>query len=403
MDVRRGLRVFFDSDLAGLFPFGRTADSAGPSLAFSAKLAAADGADHAGSASYFVALFRRHRRRHSLCEQRRVSRPRHFPGPAQCGLSRRADRPSGDRAGRWTGSCGRHRRIGGDPRGQGNLERHRLRDLRVSAPPFDRSARRPHRSRPRRPPQSASRHLLLSHRRAALRRCRRHSRRAYRPDDQGGAGGDVSRTADRPVEDDRQPKRVSASRRRRSFSAERSTPMSLRQRVLSSLRRSFADENLPLRLAFWDGDKFDFTPAPTVTIALRSPSLLRFLLTGQIGKLADAYIRGDLEVEGPIEEILAVGIRLAERIGKTSPLLAIASALHRLRRGGKKADAANIRHHYDISNEFYALWLDRTMTYSCAYFRRGDEDIDIAQAQKLEHICRKLRLAPGQKLLDIGC
>jgi cyclopropane-fatty-acyl-phospholipid synthase len=179
--------------------------------------------------------------------------------------------------------------------------------------------------------------------------------------------------------------------------------MSLRQRALNRIRNSLADENLPLRLAFWDGETFDFSPAPIVTLTLRSPSLLRFFLSGQMARLGDAYVHGELGVDGPVEDILAVGMRLAERIGKISPLVKSLSALNRLRPRSKKSDAANIQHHYDVSNEFYALWLDRTMTYSCAYFRRGDEDIDTAQAQKIDHLCRKLRLESGLRLLDIGC
>jgi cyclopropane-fatty-acyl-phospholipid synthase len=62
-----------------------------------------------------------------------------------------------------------------------------------------------------------------------------------------------------------------------------------------------------------------------------------------------------------------------------------------------------VRFHYDVSNEFYRLWLDADMVYSCAYFERGDESIDEAQRAKLDHLCRKLRLAPGDRLLDIGC
>jgi cyclopropane-fatty-acyl-phospholipid synthase len=179
--------------------------------------------------------------------------------------------------------------------------------------------------------------------------------------------------------------------------------MSLRQRALNRISRGLEGENLPLRLTFWDGEAFDFSARPSVTITLRSPSLLRYLATGDMSRLGDAYIRGDLSVEGPIEDILASGIRIAERIGKASPVLKVLSALGRLRPRSKKTDAENIRRHYDVSNEFYALWLDRTMTYSCAYFQRGDEDIDAAQQQKIEHICRKLRLEPGQRLLDIGC
>jgi cyclopropane-fatty-acyl-phospholipid synthase len=62
-----------------------------------------------------------------------------------------------------------------------------------------------------------------------------------------------------------------------------------------------------------------------------------------------------------------------------------------------------VRFHYDVGNEFYALWLDRQMVYSCAYFERGDESLESAQTAKLDYVCRKLRLAPGERLLDIGC
>jgi cyclopropane-fatty-acyl-phospholipid synthase len=66
-------------------------------------------------------------------------------------------------------------------------------------------------------------------------------------------------------------------------------------------------------------------------------------------------------------------------------------------------DRAAIRYHYDVGNDFYGLWLDRHMQYSCAYFGDGTEDLDTAQERKIEHICRKLRLQPGERLLDVGC
>jgi cyclopropane-fatty-acyl-phospholipid synthase len=69
----------------------------------------------------------------------------------------------------------------------------------------------------------------------------------------------------------------------------------------------------------------------------------------------------------------------------------------------RRRDAVAVRHHYDVGNDFYALWLDRRCIYSCAYFPTGTEDLDAAQEAKLEHICRKLRLQPGEHLLDIGC
>jgi cyclopropane-fatty-acyl-phospholipid synthase len=73
------------------------------------------------------------------------------------------------------------------------------------------------------------------------------------------------------------------------------------------------------------------------------------------------------------------------------------------RRHSRRRDATAVRHHYDVGNDFYALWLDARRIYSCAYFVTGTEDIDAAQEAKLEHICRKLRLRAGERLLDVGC
>ena len=69
----------------------------------------------------------------------------------------------------------------------------------------------------------------------------------------------------------------------------------------------------------------------------------------------------------------------------------------------RRGDREAIQHHYDVSNEFYQLWLDPRMVYSCAYFRKEGDSLETAQAQKLDHICTKLRLHPGERFLDIGC
>lgn len=178
--------------------------------------------------------------------------------------------------------------------------------------------------------------------------------------------------------------------------------MSLRNRFLSKLRDSLAPDPPPLRISFWDGEIFDFAPKPGVTIALRSKRLVRFFMTGNMGRLARAYVEGDIEVEGRLQDTLHIGITLAERLGK-SPLLRRLARLAVRRRHSKARDAAAVRYHYDVSNAFYRLWLDRNMVYSCAYFETGEEDLDTAQEQKLDHLCRKLRLEPGDRLLDIGC
>jgi cyclopropane-fatty-acyl-phospholipid synthase len=181
--------------------------------------------------------------------------------------------------------------------------------------------------------------------------------------------------------------------------------MSLRSRLLAALRARLGAESMPLRIVFWDGEAFDLASDPAVTITLHSRHLLRLFLTGGMGRLAEAYVTGELTADGRIEDVLRVGLALAERLGKM-PLLRRLAPLPGMRWGrrhNRERDAAAVRYHYDVSNEFYRLWLDRHMVYSCAYFVTGAEDLDTAQEQKLDHLCRKLRLSPGERLLDIGC
>jgi cyclopropane-fatty-acyl-phospholipid synthase len=178
--------------------------------------------------------------------------------------------------------------------------------------------------------------------------------------------------------------------------------MSLRNRFLTRLRDRLGDHPVPIRVGFWDGEVFDFAPRPTVSITLRSRRLLRWFLTGDMARLGRAYVAGEIEVEGRLHDVLQIGVALAERLGKSPALRGLLRLLRRFPHT-VAADSAAIRYHYDVSNDFYRLWLDRNMVYSCAYFETGEEDLDTAQEQKLDHICRKLRLQPGEKLLDIGC
>ncbi len=182
----------------------------------------------------------------------------------------------------------------------------------------------------------------------------------------------------------------------------------MRARVLAFVRRRLQFDPPPIRLCFSDGETFDLGPDPSVTIAIHSPRVLRALLAGDMGLLGDLYVAGDLTVEGPIDDVMNAGIRLAERIGRHRGLSLAGKALawlprNPLKRRTRRTDAEAISRHYDVSNDFYRLWLDRRMVYSCAYFRSGHEDIDEAQDNKLDHICRKLRLEPGDHMLDIGC
>ncbi|PZA07334.1 MULTISPECIES: cyclopropane-fatty-acyl-phospholipid synthase family protein [unclassified Meiothermus] len=150
------------------------------------------------------------------------------------------------------------------------------------------------------------------------------------------------------------------------------------------------------------------TQAAQATVVLH-PRLLERLAPPLDLALGEAYARGELEVEGDLEAVLAAleglepsSLRVLAGWGKAQGLPRLAAML-RGRPHSKSRDRAAIQHHYDLSNRFYELWLDKRMVYSCAYFPTGQETLDQAQEAKLEHICRKLRLRPGERLLDVGC
>lgn len=149
-------------------------------------------------------------------------------------------------------------------------------------------------------------------------------------------------------------------------------------------------------------------------------------------RLAEAFLRDDFDVEGDLEAAAGLAVPLAGRLRSPRRLLRLAMLLMQLpcgdnsstnafasgfkahawqrwcrlamgRRHAKERDAQAIKHHYDVGNEFYSLWLDDHYAYSCAYFPTGNEDLSSAQEAKFDLICRKLRLRPGEQLLDIGC
>ncbi|MDH1263762.1 C17 cyclopropane fatty acid synthase CfaB [Pseudomonas sp. GD03944] len=156
--------------------------------------------------------------------------------------------------------------------------------------------------------------------------------------------------------------------------------------------------NIPLRLRLWDGNQFDLGPQPHVTLVVKDPALVAQLAHPSLDALGGAYVEGRLDVEGPIREVIEVGDALSQALLGDAPSHDAPRTAH-----DKGMDAAAISYHYDLSNDFYALWLDSEMVYSCAYFETGMEDIEQAQQAKLRHLCRKLRLQPGERLLDVGC
>jgi cyclopropane-fatty-acyl-phospholipid synthase len=153
----------------------------------------------------------------------------------------------------------------------------------------------------------------------------------------------------------------------------------------------------PVRLVLWDGREIDLDDEPRVTVRLKGARAATAFAHPSLLTLAEAYIEGHADVEGDVN----AAIRSAEaisRMGSRPMFDAPGSARHT-----RRDDRAAIQHHYDVSNEFYALWLDLRMVYSCAYFRDEGDTLEQAQLQKLDHICNKLMLKPGEKFLDIGC
>jgi len=166
--------------------------------------------------------------------------------------------------------------------------------------------------------------------------------------------------------------------------------------MLGSLVGKVSDEGMPLAVRLWNGEQVG-AKQPRVTLALRSPSALKLLLKPSAGKLAEAYVEELIDVEGTARDVVSLGLSLSKTgVGKAQSKLL---GGHHDRRSDRKA----IEFHYDVSNDFYALWLDRNLVYSCGYFRNETDSLDAAQEQKLEHICRKLCLQRGERLLDIGC
>ena len=155
----------------------------------------------------------------------------------------------------------------------------------------------------------------------------------------------------------------------------------------------------PLDLVLPDGSRLNFGQQPRVVMAIRDPELLPVLIHPTLGSLGEAFVDGRIDIDGDILAVIASAERLVAAGG--SPATNRIAALRT--RHTPKQDQQDIAYHYDVGNEFYRLWLDERMVYSCAYFQTGEETIDVAQEAKLDHICRKLRLRPGERLLDIGC
>ena len=173
--------------------------------------------------------------------------------------------------------------------------------------------------------------------------------------------------------------------------------------------------------AFWDGTRLPATAGGGPPFTVRAPRAAAHVLRapGQLG-LGRAYVSGELEVDdidavielldgwqppaldGPDKRALLFGAVRAAGLTKPPPRPA-AELRPSGRRHSKERDARAVRHHYDVSNEFFELFLGETMVYSCAIFSHGASTLKEAQEEKLETVARKLKLQEGDRVLDVGC
>lgn len=138
-----------------------------------------------------------------------------------------------------------------------------------------------------------------------------------------------------------------------------------------------------------------------INVHLRDRATLWKLLVDPLYQFGEAYADGRLEVEGDLFDLL---MRLYARPAcRRSGWAALRRGWHRSRRNTLAGSRENVHHHYDLGNDFYALWLDEQLVYTCAYFPAPEMSLEAAQVAKLEHVCRKLQLKPGERVVEAGC
>ena len=131
-------------------------------------------------------------------------------------------------------------------------------------------------------------------------------------------------------------------------------------------------------------------------------ALLSVIVSPELG-FGDAFSAGRIEVEGDLIDVLAHCYRSTDRAGAVAGKRTALGRLPRSRSNTKTGSRRHIQHHYDLGNDFYRLWLDEEMVYTCAYYDTPDATLEQAQRAKLDHVCRKLMLRPGQHVIEAGC
>ncbi|GAX06114.1 cyclopropane-fatty-acyl-phospholipid synthase [Secundilactobacillus pentosiphilus] len=163
------------------------------------------------------------------------------------------------------------------------------------------------------------------------------------------------------------------------------------------LSRSF---NIPVKVTYWDGKTETYGDGdPEVHITLNEPIPIGDIRKNASIALGEGYMDKKIEIDGSIEKLITSAYETANSFFHNNKFIHFLPK----QKHDEKESKQDIQSHYDLGNDFYKLWLDKTMTYSCAYFEHPDDDLTTAQINKVHHIINKLNPQPGRTLLDIGC
>lgn len=175
--------------------------------------------------------------------------------------------------------------------------------------------------------------------------------------------------------------------------------------LISLVEKKIASLPVKVCLHLPDGARVG-PPDAAVELTIHDLRALKNLASGDIGKVGEDYVEGRIDIRSPMRDLMAAATAMlpdspveAARQGVFGGLV---KQLVSVWRHSIERDARQIEFHYDLSDDFYALWLDPRRVYSCAYYRTPDMNLVQAQEAKLDHICRKLRLQPGERFVDIG-
>jgi cyclopropane-fatty-acyl-phospholipid synthase len=182
------------------------------------------------------------------------------------------------------------------------------------------------------------------------------------------------------------------------FRWERARPgEALDGRLLRAVTARVAPADVRFSLGSVSADASQNTPV--ATIRFRDRTTLLALALDPVGRFGDAFAAGRVEVEGDLVAALESVYRALE--SKAGP--SVLGMLGRYLPHTSPGDHQNVHHHYDLGNDFYRLWLDERLLYTCAYFESPEQSLEQAQVAKMEHVCRKLGLRPGETVIEAGC